>query len=122
MLNLPSGNLSYRLKPSIILLPSLFVGIDVSPDDEVVIISDIGMKDEVEAMLAHFGIYATVIFGSVVLEAFTMAYKISMVSFQLSPAKNCAIEIDNSTISSGESFDRKFAKCGFLDDVIEIPK
>ena len=36
--------------------------------------------------------------------------------------KNCAIEIDNSTIASDESFDREFAKCGFTDDVIEIPK
>ena len=36
--------------------------------------------------------------------------------------KNCAIEIDNSTIDSDESVDREFAKCGFTEDVLVIPK
>ena len=104
------------------LITPLFIGVNVSPDGEVVIICDLGMKYEAEAMLAHFGIYAAVIFGSVVWEAFTVANKISMASFQLSLVKNWAIEIDNPTIASDKSFDREFAKCGFTDDVIEIPK
>ena len=73
-------------------------------------------------MLAHFGIYAAVIFGSVVWEAFTVVYKISMASFQWSPVKNCAIEIYYSTIASDKSFDRELTKCEFTDDVTEIPK
>ena len=103
------------------LITPLFVGVNVSLDGEVVIIYDIGMKDEAEAMLAHFSIYAAVIFGSVVWEAFPVAHKLSMASFQWIPVKNCAIEIDNSTIAD-EIFDREFAKNGFTDDVIEIPK
>ena len=79
------------------------------------------MKDEAEAMLSHFGIYAVVIFGSVVWEAFTVSYKISMEVFQYCPIKSCAIERDNSTIASDKSFGRDFVKCGFTDDVIEIP-
>ena len=65
------------------LITPLFVGVNVSLDGEVVIICDIGMKDEVEAeaMLAHFGIYAAVIFGSVVWEVFTVANKLSMALF-----------------------------------------
>ena len=104
------------------LITPLYFGVNVSPEGEVVIICDIGMKDEAEALLAHFGIYAAVIFGSVVLEAFTVACKLSMASFQWSPAKNCSIEIDNSTIASDRIFDKEFAKCGFTDNVIEIPK
>ena len=45
----------------------------------------------------------------------------SMEAFQYSPVKKFAIERDNTTIASDESFDREFAKCGFADDVIEIP-
>ena len=37
--------------------------------------------------------------------------------------KNCVIERDNSTLASDEiSFDREYAKCGFSEDVIEIPE
>ena len=50
-----------------------------------------------------------------------MSYKASMEPFQYSPVKNCAIERDTSTILSDKSFDWEFAKCGFTDDMIEIP-
>ena len=72
-------------------------------------------------MLSHFGIYAAVIFGSVVWEAFTVEYKLKMDCYQYCPRKNCAVEIDNTTIDSDESVDREFAKCGFTDDVLVIP-
>ena len=103
------------------LITPLFVGVDVSPEGNAVIICDIGMKEEAEAMLLHFGIYVEVIYGSDVWEAFTVSYKTSMEAFQYCPIKNCAIERDNTTIASDKSFDREFAKCGFTDDVIEIP-
>ena len=48
------------------LATPLFVGTNVSPEGDVVIICDIGMKGEAEAMLSHFGIYLAVIFGSIV--------------------------------------------------------
>ena len=44
----------------------IFIAVDVSPTDEVVIYCDIDMKDEAEALLSHFGIYLALIFGSVV--------------------------------------------------------
>ena len=44
-----------------------------------------------------------------------------METFQYCPLKNCAIERDASTIVSDASFDRDFAKCGFTNDLIEIP-
>ena len=102
------------------LITPLFVGVDVSPEGDVVIICDIHLKVEAEATLSHFGIYAAFIFGSVVWEAFTVAYKAKMEAFKYCPRKNCVIEIDNSTIVSDESFDREFTKCGFTEDVIEI--
>ena len=103
------------------LVTPLFVGIHVSPEGDVVIICDIGMKEEAEAMLSHFGIYLAVIFGSIVWEAFIVSYKASMELFQYCPVRNGAIDKDTSTIASDNSFDREFAKCGFTDDVIEIP-
>ena len=48
------------------LITPLFVGVDVSPEGNVVIICDISMKEETEALLSHFGIYVAVIFGIVV--------------------------------------------------------
>ena len=50
-----------------------------------------------------------------------MGYKVKMNGYQYCPRKNCAIEIDNSTIDSDESVDREFAKCGFTEDVLVIP-
>ena len=50
-----------------------------------------------------------------------MLYKTRIEAFQYCSLKNCAIEKDNLAIVSDESFDREFAKCGFTDDVIEIP-
>ena len=50
-----------------------------------------------------------------------MSYKTSMEAFQYCPVRNCAIKRDTSTIASGESFNCKFAKCRFTDDLIEIP-
>ena len=103
------------------LITPLFVGVNVSPEGDVIIICDIGMKKEAEVMLSHFGIYIAVIFGSVVWEAFTKSYKTSTEAFQYYPVKNCAIKRYNTTIVSEESFDLEFTKCGFTDDVIEIP-
>ena len=103
------------------LVPPLFVGIDVSPEGDVIIICEIGMKGEAEAMLSHFVIYLAVIFGSVVWEAFTVSYKVSMEPFQYYPVKNCAIKKDTSTITLDQSFDQEFVKRGFTNDLIEIP-
>ena len=46
----------------------LFLGVDVSPEGEVVVICSLGMKVEAELLLAHFGLYVAHIFGSVVWE------------------------------------------------------
>ena len=74
-------------------------------------------------MLLYFGIYVAFIFGSVVWEAFTVAYKARMEAFQYCPGNNCVIGIDNSTIASDElSFERLFTKCEFPDNMIEIPE
>ena len=48
------------------LITPLFVGVDVSPEGDVIIICDIDLKVEAEALLLHFGIYTAVIFESVV--------------------------------------------------------
>ena len=100
----------------------MFVAVDVSPKGDVVIICDIDMRSEAEALLSHFGIYLAHIFGSVVWEAFTVGYKIKMEAFQFCPIKDCAIELDNSTIDSNKSFDVEFARCGFTEDVLIFPK
>ena len=49
-----------------------------------------------------------------------MSYKTSMEAFQYYPVKNCAIERHTSAIASDKSFDWKYAKYGFTDDLIEI--
>ena len=49
----------------------MFIAVNVSPTGDVVIICDIDMKSEAEALLLHFGIYLALIFDSVVWEAFT---------------------------------------------------
>ena len=102
------------------LITPLFVGVNVSPEGDVIIICNIDLKVEAEALLSHFGIYAVVIFGSVVWEAFTVGYKVMANGYQYCPSKNCAVEIDNSTIDSDKSVDREFAKCGFTDNVLVI--
>ena len=51
-----------------------------------------------------------------------MGYKVKINGYQYCPRKNCAVEIDNSTIDLDESVDREFAKCGFTDDVLVIPE
>ena len=48
------------------LISPLFLGIDQSPEGEVVVTCDQSMKEEAEALLSHFGIYLEVVFGSVV--------------------------------------------------------
>ena len=80
------------------------------------------MRSEAEALLSHFGIYLALIFGSVVWEAFTVGYKLKMDAFQFCPLKQCAVEIDNSTIDSTESTDLDFARCGFTEDLLILPK
>ena len=64
------------------LITQLFVRVDVSPEGDVVIICDIDVKVEAEALLLHFGIYIAIIFGSVVWEAFTVGYKVTMNCYQ----------------------------------------
>ena len=44
----------------------LFLGIDQSPEGEVVVTCDQSMKEKAEALLSHFGIYIAVVFGPVV--------------------------------------------------------
>ena len=99
----------------------LLIIIDVSPKADVVIICNISMKEEAEGLLSHFEIYVSLIFDSVVYEAFTVSYKASMEPYQYCPIRCCAIERDTSTITSDDSFDREFAKCGLSVDMIDIP-
>ena len=103
------------------LITPLFIGVNISSEGDVVIICDVSMKEEAEGLLSHFRIYVAVIFGSDMWEAITVLYKTSMEVFQYCPMRNCAIKRDTSTIVFNESFDREFAKCGFTDDLIEIP-
>ena len=79
------------------------------------------MKEEAKALVSHFGIYAAVILGSFVWEAFTVSYKTSIEPFQYCPVRHCAIERNTSTITSSGNFDCEFAKCGLTDDMIKIP-
>ena len=65
-------------KCSFDFITPLFLGVDVSPEGEVVVICSLGMKVEAELLLSHFGLYVAHIFGSVVWEAFTMEYKLKM--------------------------------------------
>ena len=53
------------------LITPLFVGVDISPKVDVVIICNIDLKVEAEVLLSHFGIYAAVIFGSIVITTTT---------------------------------------------------
>ena len=59
-------------------ITSLFLGVDVSPKGEVVVICSLGMKVEAESLLSHFGLYIAHIFCSVVWEAFIVEYKLKM--------------------------------------------
>ena len=94
----------------------LFISVDQSSEGDVVIIYDISMEEDTEALLSHFDIYLTVVFGSVVSEAFTVAYRTSMGAFQYCQVKRCAVEIDASTIASDNSF-----KCNFtIEDSLMI--
>ena len=93
----------------------------MTPEGEVMVICSLGMKVEEESLLAHFGLYVAHIFGSVVWEAFTFEYKLRMDCYQYCPIKNCAVEIDNSSIESDASINREFAKCGLTDDMLVMP-
>lgn len=84
------------------------------------VIYDVSMKEEAEALLSHFGIYLTNVFGYVVWEAFTELYRTIMEAFQYCPLENCTIDKDALTIASDDSFDCDFTKCGFTNDLIEI--
>ena len=99
----------------------LFLGVDVSPDGEVVIVSSLSMKVEAESMLAHLGLYLAETFGSVVWETFTFKYKLRMDFYQYCPNKRCAVGIDNSSIESDKSISREFFKAGFTDDMLVPP-
>ena len=99
----------------------MFLAVDVSLTNEVVIYCDIDMKAEAEALLSHLGIYMALIFGSVVWEAFTPQYKMRMDEFQYCPDKKRVLEIDTSTIDSTETTDLDFRRMGFTEDVLKIP-
>ena len=100
----------------------VFQAVDVSLNGDVVIVCDINMRSEAEALLSYFGIYLALIFGSVVWEAFALEYKLKMNVFQFCPLQQCAVEIDNSTIDSTESTDLDFVRCGFTDNLLILPK
>ena len=108
-------------KCSFDFITPLFIGVDVTPEGEVIVICSLDMKVEAESLLSHFGLYTAYIFGSVVWEAFTVEYKFKMDYYQYCPIKCCAIEIDNSSIDSDDSVDREFARCGFTTDVLVLP-
>ena len=108
------------IKLGVDYITSRFVAIDMSPEGEVVIICDIGMKAEEEGIFSHLGIYVAPVFGSVAWEAFTMSYKESMEPYQNCPTRRCAIEKDTSTIASDDSFDHEFSKSGLSDNMINI--
>ena len=99
----------------------LFIGANVTPEREVIVICSLDMKTEAESLHAHFGLCVAHIFGSVVWEAFSVKYKFKMDLYQYCPLKCCAVEIDNSSIESNDSVDKEFARCGFNDDVMAIP-
>lgn len=105
-------------KCSFDFITPLFIGVDVTPEGEVVVICSLDMKVEAESLLSHFGLYAAYIFGSVLWEAFTVEYKFKMDYYQYCPIKCCAVEIDNSSIDSDKSVDREFARRGFTNDVL----
>ena len=44
----------------------LFLGVDQSDNGEVIVTCDKSLKEEVETLLFHFGIYLEAVFGSVV--------------------------------------------------------
>ena len=50
------------------------------------------MKVKGEAFISHFAIYFEAIFGSIVWDALTNDYRLSMANFQYCPMKKCAIE------------------------------
>ena len=56
----------------------LFIGVDVTPEGEVIVICSNKMKTEAESLLAHFCLYLAHIFGNVVWEAFSVKYKFKM--------------------------------------------
>ena len=122
----PNGHSSPSVKsscpPNVLFgfITPLFLGVDVSPEGEVVVIYSLGMKVEVKSLLAHFGLYVAHIFDRVVWEAFTFENNLKMDCYQYYPIKNCTVEIDNSSIDSDKSVDREFAKCGLTDDMLVI--
>ena len=83
----------------------LFLGVDVTPEGEVIIICSLSMKVEAESLLAHLGLYLAEIFGSFVWEAFTFEYKLWMDCYQYCP-------------ESDASLTREFFKAGFTNDML----
>ena len=110
------------IKSGVDYITPLFLVIDVSPEGEVIITCDISMKTEAKGILSHLGIYVAFIFGSVVWQAFTVSYKDSMEPYQYYSNRGCAVEIDNSIITSDDSFDRESSKCGLSNEIIYIPE
>ena len=113
------------------LIFPLFLGVDQSPEGEVVVTCNQSMKEEAEAVLFHFGICLGVQFGSLVCEAFTDPYRTSMKAFQNCPLIKCAVERTATTEASmtssiaiddsANSFDRGFAKWGLTNNLREVP-
>ena len=118
------------IKSIVKLSSSLFLGVDTTEDREVIVTCGKSLKDEGEAILSHFGIYLEVIFGSVVLAAFTQAYRLTMEEFQYCPLKKCAIEriaapgaLVTSSIATDDSnagIDQCFANWGLDQDFEEV--
>ena len=99
----------------------LFFGVDVTPEGDVIVICSLAMKIEAESLLAYLGLYLAKSFGSVVWEAFTFEYKLLMDCYQYCPIKNCAVEIDNSSLELDASLTGEFFKANFMDDMLVRP-
>ena len=92
------------IKSIVNLSSPLFLDVDTTKEGEVIVTYDNSLKNEREVILSPFAVYLEVISGSVVWNAFTAAYKLSMVKFQYCPLKKYTIErtteIDASITSS----------------------
>ena len=80
------------IKSIVNLSSPLFLGVDQSAEGEVIVTCDKSLKDEAEAFLSHFSIYFELVFGSVVKDAFTDDYRVSMKEFQYSPLKKMPLK------------------------------
>ena len=73
------------IKLGVDYITPLFVVTIVCMEGEVDIVCDISMKEEVEGIFWHLGIYVMLVFDSVAWEAFTVTSKARMESYQYCP-------------------------------------